>query len=361
MSDALDNLAREQPDETPARPSASPRQKWQLAIITAVALGLYLFMRLLPTGTNLNHMDFRLTDKNAIEFCDPANPQFIPVIAVRSPVALTLKSETPPEYKKETRFTLKMRTAGGKAIGPADLLVSHTQKLHLLIVDPTLSDYQHIHPVPGRWNGEWEFAFKPERPGVYRVFADFTPVATQRGLYAAVDFAVPGEVANVIQTVYTTTQINNLNFELVTPGRFRAGVSADLTLRIQSAGAEKKPVPLQPVMGAFAHVVAFDEQRSGFAHLHPQQTDLSQPPDLLKPELNFKVLIPQAGRYAIWAQVKLAEEEIFVPFWVDVLPGGKDDDSPSLPSEKSSEPGDKGKGGLDRSVTAIPTSRPLAG
>jgi hypothetical protein len=213
-----------------------------------------------------------------------------------------------------------MRTAGGKPIGPADLLVSHTQKLHLLIVDPTLTDYQHIHPEPGRRAGEWKFALTPRRPGAYRVFADFTPVATARGLYAAADFTVPGEVATVIQTVNTTAQANNLNFELVLPGRFRAGVSADLILRIQSAGTEKEPVPLEPVMGAFAHVVAFDEQRSGFAHLHPQQVDLSQPPDPVRPELKFKVLIPQAGRYVIWAQVKLSGDEIFVPFWVDVLP-----------------------------------------
>ena len=318
MSDILDRLASEQP-EGPA-PLLSPRQKRQLALITAAAIVLYFFMRWLPTGTNLNHMDFRLTDKNAIEFCDPANPQFIPVIAAKSPVVLTLKSETPPAKNHETHFTLTMRTAGGKPIGPADLLVAHTQKLHLLIADPTLTDYQHIHPEPGRRTGEWAFDFTPQRPGTYRVFADFTPVATSRGLYAAVDFTVPGEVATVIQTVITTAQANNLNFELVLPGRFRAGIPADLILRIESAGAEKKPVPLQPVMGAFAHVVAFDEQRSGFAHLHPQQLDLSQPPDPIHPELNFKVLIPKAGRYVIWAQVKLSDEEVFVPFWVDVLP-----------------------------------------
>ncbi len=348
MSDAIDKLLGEQPDDPGAKSSVSVRQKRQVIIITAVALALYFFMRWLPTGTNLNHMDFRLTDKNAIEFCDPVNPQFIPVIAAKSPVVMTLKSETPPAYKKETHFTLTMRTAGGKPIGPADLLVAHTQKLHLLIVDPTLSDYQHIHPVPGGRAGEWEFDFKPGRSGEYRVFADFTPLATQRGLYASVDFTVPGDVAHVMQTPNTTAQSNNLNFELVLPGRFRAGKSVDLIVRIQSAGSEKKPVPLKPVMGAFAHVVAFDEQRSGFAHLHPQQIDLSKPPDAVKPELAFKVLIPQPGRYVIWAQVKLGQEEVFVPFWVDVLPAGKDD-APVLPKENSSEPKEKGEdGGRDR-------------
>jgi hypothetical protein len=73
-------------------------------------------------------------------------------------------------------------------------------------------------------------------------------------------------------------------------------------------------------MGAFAHLVAFDEQRSGFAHLHPQETDLTKPPDALQPQLSFKVTIPRTGRYVIWAQVNLDGTEVFAPFWVDVLP-----------------------------------------
>ena len=35
-------------------------------------------------------------------------------------------------------------------------------------------------------------------------------------------------------------------------------------------------MPLEPVMGAFAHLVTFDEALSGFAHLHPMETDLTQ-------------------------------------------------------------------------------------
>jgi len=31
-------------------------------------------------------------------------------------------------------------------------------------------------------------------------------------------------------------------------------------------------------MGAFAHLVAFDETRSGFAHLHPMETGFVENP-----------------------------------------------------------------------------------
>ena len=300
--------------------AADPRPRRQVALITAVALALYVVVRLLPTGGNLNHMDFRMEGKGTLEFCDPANPQFIPVVSVRSPVVTTLQTDREPVRDQPVNFTLTLRTASGKPVAPEDLVVAHTRKLHLLIIDPTLSDYQHVHPVPGRRAGEWVFTLTPTRSGRYRVFADFTPAATQRGLYASAEFTVPGPVATVVREPNLTTQMAGFNFELILPTSLRAGQPAELKFLIESPGREKIPVPLQPVMGAFAHLVAFDEARSGFAHLHPNETDLTKPPAANRPELNFKVTIPVPGRYVIWAQVNLEGHELFAPFWVDVRP-----------------------------------------
>ena len=312
-------LEAERPRPEPAG-GLTRAQRRQAAIITVVAVALYVTVRLLPTGTNLNHMDFRVEGRGALEFCDPANPQFIPVVTARSPVTLSLAVDAPPQPNQESHFTLTLRTASGKPIAPEDLLVAHTKKLHLLIVDPTLQDYQHVHPQPGRHAGDWEFAFTPQRAGRYRFFADFTPVATQRGLYASADVDVPGEVGEVIRAPNRTLQLGGFEFRLVGPDLWHARQPIDLKLHIESPGSAKSPVPLAPVMGAFAHLVAFDEQRSGFAHLHPKETDLTQPPDKLKPELNFRVTFPRPGRYVIWAQVNLRGEDAFVPFWIDVLP-----------------------------------------
>jgi len=291
----------------------------QIILITTVALALYVTVRLLPTGSNVNHMDFRMEGKGTLEFCDPANPQFIPVVAVRSPVVMTLQPARPPARDEPVVFTLTLHTASGKPIGPADLLVAHTRKLHVLAVDPTLSDYQHIHPEPGRRDGEWVFSLTPARSGLYRVFADFTPVATQRGLYASADFIVPGTVASVVTSATTTYQERGYNFQLMLPPVLRAGQPTVLRFRIETQGAVKERVPLEPVMGAFAHLVAFDESRSGFAHLHPMENDPAKPPDAMHPELSFRLTIPVPGRYVIWAQVKIDGKEIFAPYWVEVL------------------------------------------
>lgn len=302
-------------------------QRRQLLLITAGAIAVFVGLRLLPTGTNLSHMDFRVDPKatNAIEFCDPLNPQFIPVVAARSPVTMAIATAEPVVPGREAHAVVTLKTGSGKPVAPEDLLVTHTRRLHLLIVDPSLSDYQHVHPEPAHTPGEWEFLFTPHRSGTYRVFADFTPSATGRGLYSSVDLPVgtaatePSSVGGLRagESNPHVVERNGVTFTLTTAQQpVRAGQPIDLHFAMTRA--DGGDVPLEPVMGAFAHLVAFDETRSGFAHLHPTEVDLLKKPDAKKPALNFKLTIPRAGRYVIWAQVNLGGTEAFVPFVVDV-------------------------------------------
>jgi len=303
------------------------RARWrQIALITAGAVAVFVFLRWLPTGTNLSHMDFRVTAKNSIDFCDPLSPQFIPVVAVASPVSMTLAGGgAATGANVPARITLRLQTSSGKNIAPEDLLVTHTRKLHLLIVDPWLDDYQHVHPEPGRIPGEWTFAFTPRREGTYRIFADFTPVATARGLYASADWQVgprglPADFTMVMQHETSwVAERDGCRFTLVPAVRpVLAGRPTDLKLSV--VRTDGGVVSLGLVMGAYAHLVAFDEARRGFAHLHPVESDPKWVPDPVRPQLNFKITIPRAGRYVIWAQVVLGGRETFVPFWFDVGP-----------------------------------------
>ena len=296
------------------------RQWRDIALITAAAAALFVGVRRLPTGTNLSHMDFRVTGANVIEFCDPANPQFLPVVAVRSPVTLAVTTATAPQAGADVDATLVLTTFSGKPIAPEDLQVVQTRRIHLLITDPSLDDYQHVHPVPGRRPGEWTFRFHPRFGGAYRIFADFTPVATNRGLYSETEIAVggtPNPAAAGTQPVSWVADEDGYHFAL-TPASLpvRSGVQANLKLAVTRAGGG--PVPLEPVMGAYAHLVAFDTQRSGFAHIHPNPVEAAVSPDPVNPVFTFRLMIPRPGRYVIWSQVDLAGRETFAPFWFDV-------------------------------------------
>jgi hypothetical protein len=297
----------------------------QIIAITAAAVALYVVVRQLPTGTNLSHTDFRVSGGNSIEFCDPANPQFIPVVAVQSPVEMKVRvTDGPAEVGRALQAEANLVTSTGKPIAPEDLLVTHTRKLHLLVLDPELKDYQHVHPepVPGK-PGAWSFRFTPHAAGAYRVFADFTPIATARGLYASADLVVKPTASSALGRAAEAAAgaASDYVFRLVpaaTP--IRANTVADFQFSATGRNGEK--VSLEPVMDAFAHLVAVDERRTGFAHLHPAQVvDVSSPgAQNTYSALNFKVTIPKPGRYVIWAQVRIGGLDRYAPFWFDVLP-----------------------------------------
>lgn len=307
--------------------SLSPRQLRQVAALTIGALTLYVAMRLLPTGTDLRHADFVASGPGAaLEFCDPANPQFLPVVEVRSPVDTRLASAAPPVVGRPSPFTMTLRTATGKPIGPADLLESHTRRLHVMAIDPTLSDYRHVHPEPGTSPGEWVFTLTPRRPGVYRIFCDFTPAATGRGLYASAEFTVapaapdftPAGPAEESGAWNSRSERDGYVFALEPEAdAIRAGRSTGLALTIRRL--DGGGVALGEVMGAFAHLVAFDRERSGFAHLHPKEANTGAPPGGDAPRLTFEVTIPERGPYIIWAQLNLDGREVYVPFRFEVV------------------------------------------
>jgi hypothetical protein len=300
--------------------SAGNAVRWrQVLLITAGAVALYFVMRALPTGTNLHNSDFNVPGQGQLEYCDPSAPQFIPVTTARSPVAMTLVGDSLAATGRETRYVLTLKTWNGQDIGPADLLVSQTRKIHLLVADPSLQDYQHIHPEPGEKNGQWTFALTPRLGGHYRVYADFTPVVTARSLYSATDLQVAGETSTTTPPLALGFEQDGYRFELSAASLpIRARQPADLTFTVKRS--DGGPVPMETVMGAYAHLVVFDTALTGFAHVHPQQTDLSRKPDALKPTLTFKLMIPNAGRFVIWAEVNLGGRLAFAPFWFEVVP-----------------------------------------
>jgi hypothetical protein len=294
-------------------------QRRQLVLITLGAVALFVVVRRLPTGTNMPHYDYVPAGQSSVQFCDPGNPQFLPATQVQSPVTMTLATAGPAVAGQPVQTILTLQTYSGKPLGPDDLATAHAKKLHLLIIDPTLTDYQHVHPVPTGAPGAWAFTFTPRAGGSYRLFADFVPIVTGNGLYAWADMPVGGVAAASVPVSQQNwvSERDGYRFTLTPSAQpILANKLVDLKLTIERIGGGA--VPLQVIMNAFAHLVAFDDQRSGFAHMHPQEYDITKSPDPIHPTLTFKLQLPRAGRYVIWSQVLIAGREIFAPFWFDV-------------------------------------------
>lgn len=217
-------------------------------------------------------------------------------------------------------FTLSLVAKDGKPITLADLQVAHTEKVHLLIVDPSLSDYHHEHPKPGPTPGTYTFALTPGKAGEYKVFADLLPVATNRQEYAVARFTVMGTPTTVDKIVNRTVTVAGYQFDL----KFEEDppVAGHLDkARLTVTGPDGKPfAKLEPIMGAFAHLVGFNQNRSEIAHIHP----LGQEPGTVEerggPTLKFQTKFVTGGYQKLFAQVQIDGRPVFAPFGIDVTP-----------------------------------------
>ena len=111
------------------------------------------------------------------------------------------------------------------------------------------------------------------------------------------------------------------HYELLIPKAEGSSQDQSIILRLRVTDDSGQLSTLSPVMGAFAHMVAFDPELNGFAHLHPLENALPAKKDELHPgELTFNFMPPKEGRYRLWAQLKLdgSAKETFVPFDLDV-------------------------------------------
>lgn len=75
---------------------------------------------------------------------------------------------------------------------------------------------------------------------------------------------------------------------------------------------------LEPVMGAFAHIVGFFDDKQTVVHIHPMGEEPSKPTDRGGPELQFHIVAEKAGFIKLFAQVSIKGKELFVPFGIVV-------------------------------------------
>ena len=200
----------------------------------------------LPTGTNLSHMDFRVQGAQRDRVLRPGKS---PVPArgrgALAGVALGVDGRGAAAGRLGgERRRWSSRPSAASRSRRRTCWSSRRGAMHLLIVDPSLDDYQHVHPRPGRRPGEWDFSFRPRFGGAYRIFADFTPVATNRGLYSETEMSVagpPSPVAAGSQAPSWSAPRGRYRFELSPASRSRSGRARPRTSGSSSRATRRRP------------------------------------------------------------------------------------------------------------------------
>jgi hypothetical protein len=294
----------------------TPRNRATL-IISVAALGAFFALRALPdTACGFLHLHDQPATSDGLEYCAPnevamfANPE-----EIRFPVTAELEPDTKLVAGKTSRIQLKLTGPGGKILLPHEIALSHTKPIHLMVADPTLDAYRHIHPVAEGSGGVWSFDFTPVSGGEHVFFVDCVHALTKRKQIMRVTLPVegaPGIAAPLHGLTGETAEGVSL---ALTVSPVEPKVGEDIDLRLRFTGKSGAPVTLTPVMAAYAHLVAFDTERKGFAHLHPMQTGHERD---ASPELRFRLRADKPGRYRVWAQYDTGAGERFTPFDITV-------------------------------------------
>lgn len=293
------------------------RQWLQIGVITAAAAAVYGGLRWIPTvECGFLHYEPVEVTADGIEICGKnAVPMFVDLTRLSFPVQASLTPLHSPEAGKPVTFQIELKLNGQKPLLPHELLVTHTELMHVLVVDPTLEDYHHVHPEPVGATGLWSFTITPRYAGEYTVFAEVVPLRSRRQVIASSTFSVAGveqPVADFHQG-RLSHEDEEYRYQLLLDGAPSArGRENRMTLGVSRLDGEA--MQLEPVMGAYAHLVAFDETIRGFAHLHPIMQLGATENDPYHPQLNFAMSTRLPGNYRVWAQVKLEGSERFIPF-----------------------------------------------
>lgn len=287
------------------------KAKLQIAFISVLCALTYAGLRMLPDSEcGFLHYEVLDTDSDGIEFCKADSSAFLELKKLNFPIKMDLIAEEPPKVGEESEYTLTILTPGNKPLLPHQIAKTHAKKIHLLIIDPSLEDYHHIHPEPIGLSGQWLFRFTPRKTGTYQVFAQMVPARTKKHVVAQHEIYVPGPSTAPHPQTKQMANAEGYLFELsLKPGQPTTRRMHDVTLQITRENGEA--VQLEPLMGAYAHMIAFDENLTGLAHLHPipngEETKAN-------PKIDFVLNTHKPGYYRAWAQVKIEGKEIFAPF-----------------------------------------------
>ena len=233
---------------------------------------------------------------------------------------IVAKAEASGEFGAGAPVTVTLHLtdmASGKAMDADSLVIAHTQKVHVLAVDPSLTDYSHSHPVAGAKAGDWSFQFKPKFNRPYRLWLDLTPVAGAQQ-YVMVTVNETGALAPVDRTASLTAAVADIGATLSFDAPLVAGQAAMGHLQILRGG--KPFAALEPVMGAYSHIVAISEDWSSIAHVHPLGAEPGNAGDRGGPAIDFHLQPGRAGFLKLFAQIQVDGRDLYLPFATTVAP-----------------------------------------
>lgn len=291
-----------------------------ITALSFIFIGAYFILRALPDAQCgfLHYVEIVNAD-GEIELCATNHAGFLDLTRLSYPVVADLHILGTPKNGVEVQVDLHLETSGGMSIADHELAITHTEKMHIMLIDPSLEDYHHVHPQPGGLDGIYRFAFTPKKAGNYRVFTEIVPLRSRRQAIALSELKVNGKPKDAKFERSIQSIVNGVRFELNgVPEVLKTGRDYSLDLNISNGNGS--PIVLETVMGSKGHMVAFDAEAKGFAHMHPVDGVITSLTAGLgartegSSELVFLFNVPNPGWYRLFAQIQVKGQALFGHF-----------------------------------------------
>ena len=152
-----------------------------------------------------------------------------------------------------------------------ELDVDYGEPIRLLMIDPMLNDYHQEFPLPMERPGDYIFTMTPHTPCTYKVWADVDTVSSGEQY---VTTNIPGSEdchhGKIRRTYTMEDKVSGYIFQLSFDDGKSLAVGKDTTVKL--AVRKQNGVyfsELEPIKGAFAHVVGFYDDYKTVTILHP--------------------------------------------------------------------------------------------
>lgn len=180
-----------------------------------------------------------------------------------------------------------------QAVTELDLKESHTKKLHLVVYDLSLNEFNHVHPT---FDGEfWKAELNLTTDGSYYIWAQGV-LLDETEFSASYQVGVAGgkpalpvvSLGNIRKATAGNTVVE------LSKQKLKAGKMAMLTYTISRNDGTQPEVT--QYLGANAHIIAVSPNGDDLIHAHPMDGDNTNTGMI-------HVTFPTEGDYRIWVQV----------------------------------------------------------
>ncbi len=206
-------------------------------------------------------------------------------------------------------YTFSILDSKQKPVKADDLVIEHEKKLHMLVYDPSLNEFQHVHPTFE--SGQWKV------PLVFSINGNYW-IWFQGKTKDGADFSVPervmvsgGKPAHSAPPKLIESRQYSQGPLQVSLGQNEVKAGEETMITMTISRKDKVPLKLSPYLGAFAHVVATPASGDSLIHVHPMNGQKSN-------EGMIHTKFPSAGSYKLWIQFEESGKVVTAPVVIAV-------------------------------------------